>query len=180
MRRLGANYCADWLLHNKIMRAISEREGPCILRGLVLLDDAYLVEKSVAVRLVVDLRTRFRSLWQSRLMRLAPQYVKLASVATFSFTAIADWAQDALATGCEVISEGLACFRAVGKGSCFHQPVVVRGRHPDELPDLRWINTVLSKLKTSISGTVHALSFKNTATSIWVPLVYALVVDLIC
>jgi hypothetical protein len=31
-----------------------------------------------------------------------PRYVKLATVATFSFAAIADWSQDSLAIGCEV------------------------------------------------------------------------------
>jgi hypothetical protein len=31
--------------------------------------------------------------------------------------------------------------------SCIHQPVIVNGRHPKDLPDLRWINTVISNLK---------------------------------
>ena len=94
-----------------------------------------------------------------------PRYVKLATVATFSFAAIADWAQDSLAIGCEVISDGLACFRAVSEVGCFHQPVVVRGRHPKELSEFRWINTVLSNLKTSFSGTFHAFRFDKYANN---------------
>ena len=47
-----------------------------------------------------------------------PIHVKVAKVETFSFAAIADWAQDALARGCEVISDGLACFRAVAEVGC--------------------------------------------------------------
>jgi hypothetical protein len=35
--------------------------------------------------------------------------------------------------------------------------VIVNGRHPKDLPDFRWINTVISNLKTSFSGTFHAL-----------------------
>ena len=66
-----------------------------------------------------------------------------------------------MAAGCEVISDGLACFRAATEVGCFHQAVVVRGRHPDKLPEFRWINTVLSDLKTSFSGTFHSLSFKK-------------------
>ena len=92
-----------------------------------------------------------------------PRYVKLATVTTFSFAAIADWAQDSLAIGCEVISDGLACFRAVTEVGCLHQTVVVKGRHPNELPIFRWINTVLSNLKTSFSGTFHALKFDKYA-----------------
>jgi hypothetical protein len=68
-----------------------------------------------------------------------PVHVKLATVRTFSFAAIADWTQVALAKGCEVISDGLACFRAVAEVGCVHQPVIVKGRHPNELPEFRWM-----------------------------------------
>ena len=37
-----------------------------------------------------------------------PIKVKVAKVGTFSFAAIADWAQDALARRCQVISQGSA------------------------------------------------------------------------
>ena len=47
---------------------------------------------------------------------------------TLPYEVIAGWAQDALARGCEV--------------GCIHQPVIVNGRHPKDLPDFRWINTV--------------------------------------
>jgi hypothetical protein len=92
-----------------------------------------------------------------------PIHVKVAKVETYSFAAIADRAQDALARGCEVISDGLACFRAVAEVGCIHQPVIVNGRHPKDLPDFRWINTVISNLKTSFSGTFHALKYKKYA-----------------
>jgi hypothetical protein len=42
MRKLGVNYRTAWLLHNKIMQAMSEREKTYVLRGKVQLDDAYL------------------------------------------------------------------------------------------------------------------------------------------
>ncbi len=85
--------------------------------------------------------------------------MKVSKVATFSFAAIADWAQVALVRGCQVISDGLACFRAVVEVRCIHQPVIADGRHPKELPEFRWFNTVISNLKTSFSGTFHALRF---------------------
>ncbi len=37
--------------------------------------------------------------------------------------------------------------------------MVVKGGHPKELPEFRWINTVLSNLKTSFSGTFHTPRF---------------------
>jgi hypothetical protein len=42
-------------------------------------------------------------------------HVKVPKVETFSFTAILEWVQNALARGREVISGGLACFRAVAE-----------------------------------------------------------------
>ena len=68
-----------------------------------------------------------------------------------------------MARGWEVISDGLACFRAVAELGCLHQPVIVDGRHAKDLPDSRWINTVISNLKTSFSGTFHALNFDKYA-----------------
>jgi len=70
----------------------------------------------------------------------------VAKVESFSFAAIADWAQDTLARGSEVISDGRACFLAVAEVGCIHQPVIVDGRHPKDLPDFRWLNTVMSYL----------------------------------
>lgn len=35
--------------------------------------------------------------------------------------------------------------------------------HPNDLSEFRWINTVLSNLKTSLSGTFHAFRFDKDA-----------------
>ena len=92
-----------------------------------------------------------------------PILVKVPAVQTFSFAAIADWAQHALARGCEVISDGLACFRGATEVGCIHWPVIVNGRHPEVLPDCRWSNTVISNLKTNFSGAFHAPLFEKYA-----------------
>jgi hypothetical protein len=164
MRKLGVNYRTAWLLHNKIMQAMSEREASYVLRGKIQIDDVYFggernggkagrgSENKVPLVAAVSLDEAGH-----------PIHVKVAKVNTFSFAAIADWAQGALARGCEVISDGLACFRAVAEVGCIHQPVIVNGRHPKDLPDFRWINTVISNLKTSFSGTFHALHFEKYA-----------------
>jgi hypothetical protein len=150
MRKLGVNHRTAWLFHNKIMQAMSKREKTYMLRGKAQLDDAYLgggrnggmpgrgSENKVPIVAAVSLDEAGH-----------PIHVKVAKAETFSFAAIADWAQDALARGCEV--------------GCIHQPVIVNGRHPKDLPDFRWINTVISNLKTSFSGTFHALRFEKYA-----------------
>lgn len=41
-RHLGVNYDTAWQLHNKIMRAMSEREEAYVLLGKIQMDDSYL------------------------------------------------------------------------------------------------------------------------------------------
>jgi hypothetical protein len=118
-RKLGVNDRTAWFLHNKIMQAMSEREESYVLQGKVQLDDAYLggelnggtagrgSENKVPIVAAVILDDPGH-----------PIHVKVSRVATFSFAAIAHWAQDALARACEVISDGLACFRAVADVGC--------------------------------------------------------------
>ena len=41
-RHLGVNYDTAWLLHNKFLPAMTEREEAYVLRGKIQMDDAYL------------------------------------------------------------------------------------------------------------------------------------------
>jgi len=74
-RHLGVNYDTAWLLHNKIMRAMSEREESYVLLGKIQMDDAYLplrgsprarAENDRAASQVEDRRARYQSLPPSR------------------------------------------------------------------------------------------------------------------
>lgn len=39
--------------------------------------------------------------------------------------------------GSQVLSDGLACFRAVTTANCHHKSVVTGGKHPNDLPQFR-------------------------------------------
>lgn len=81
----------------------------------------------------------------------------------FSSEAISDWAKRDLAPGNHVLSNGLAWFRPVTTANCHHKAVVTGGKHPNNLPQFRWINTLLGNLKTSFSGTDDAFNFDKYA-----------------
>ena len=49
------------------------------------------------------------------------------------------------------------------EAGCSHDPTVMAGRKPREVPELWWINTVLGNLKTSLSGCYHAFDFQKYA-----------------
>ena len=81
----------------------------------------------------------------------------------FSSEAIGHWAAEHLAPGCVVLSDGLACFRSVTIAGCSHQAFVTGGKHPNDLPQFRLINTLPSNLKISFCGTFHAFIFDKYA-----------------
>ena len=72
--------------------------------------------------------------------------------------------QTNLVPGARVTSDGLGCFAAVTTAGCLHTPVVVGQRKPKDLPDFKWVNTILGNLKTTFAGTFHALRYSKYGT----------------
>ena len=163
-RQLGVSYPTAWLIHHKLMQAMADREERYVLEGRVQVDDAYLggertggkvgrgSENKVPFVAAVSLAEDDR-----------PVRVRLTPVTGFTLTAISAWATDHLAPSSMVFSDGLACFGAVTEAGCRHYPTVMAGRKPKEVPEFRWINTVLGNLKTSLSGCYHAFDFQKYA-----------------
>jgi ISXO2-like transposase domain/Transposase zinc-ribbon domain len=163
-RQLGVSYPTAWLIHHKLMQAMTEREARYTLSGKVQVDDAYLggerrggkvgrgSENKVAFVAAVSLTDDGH-----------PLRVKLSPVPGFKLKAIADWASKCLDPGSTVYSDGLACFSAVTQAGCTHECTVVAGRKPKDVPELQWINTVLGNLKTSLSGSYHSFGFRKYA-----------------
>ena len=162
-RQLGVSYPAAWLLHHKLNRAMAARESCHRLEGAVQVDDAYLggeraggkpgrgSENKVPFVAAVSLDEKDR-----------PRFLKLSMVSGFTSDAIGKWAKANLAPGCAVISDGLGC-SAVTAAGCTHQPVVVGGRKPRDMPQFPWVNTVLGNLKTTLAGAYHSLKYSKYA-----------------
>ena len=160
-RHLGVNYDTAWLLHNKILRAMSDRDDAYVLRGKIQIDDSYLggelpggkagrgSENKIPIVAAVSLNEAGH-----------PIHARITAVSGFSSEAISDWAKRHLRPGSQVLSDGLACFRAVTTANCHHKAVITGGKHPNELPQFRWINTVLGNLKTSFNGTFDAFNYR--------------------
>lgn len=163
-RQLGVSYPTAWLIHHKLMQAMAGREDRYVLEGKVQVDDAYLggertggkvgrgSENKISLIAAVSLTEEDR-----------PLRVRLTPVPGFTLKAVAAWAKDHLSAGSVVFSDGLACFGAVTEAGCSHHPTVMAGRKPREVPEFKWINTVLGNLKTSLSGCYHAFDFQKYA-----------------
>lgn len=163
-RQLGVSYPTAWLIHHKLMQVMAEREKRYVLEGKVQVDDAYLggersggkvgrgSENKVPFVAAVSLSEDDRAL-----------RVRLTPVPGFTFKAIAAWAKDHLSPKSAVFSDGLACFGAVTEAGCSHHPTVMAGRKPKDVPEFKWINTILGNLKTSLSGCYHSFDFRKYA-----------------
>lgn len=163
-RQLGVAYNTAWMLHSKILRAMSERDECYVLQEKVQMDDAYFggerpggkagrgSENKVPIVAAISLNAVGH-----------PIHAKISPVPGFTSEAIADWARQNLSSSCSVLSDGLACFRSVVAAGCSHTAAVTGGRHPNELPQFRWIHILLGNLKTSFSGTFHAFNFEKYA-----------------
>jgi hypothetical protein len=92
-----------------------------------------------------------------------PLRAKFAQLPGFTRKAIALWTSEALCPGTTTVSDGLACFAGVTEAGCLHEPVIVGGRKPKEVPVLHWVNTVLGNVKSGLSGAYHAFDFDKYA-----------------
>ena len=113
-RQLGVSYPTAWLIQQKLMQAMVERDGKYTLCGNVQADDAYLggelaggkagrgSENKVPFVAAISLSAEGR-----------PLYIKMAPVPGFTRKAVSDWANANLAPDCIVTSDGLGCFAGV-------------------------------------------------------------------
>lgn len=90
-------------------------------------------------------------------------YLKLHLVSGFTLQAIGNWAKASLAPGTLVSSDGLGCLVAVSSADCIHMPTVVGVLKPRDLPEFKWVNTMLGNLKTTLAGAFHSLKYSKHA-----------------
>jgi transposase-like protein len=163
-RLLGVSYPTAWLLQHKLMAAMSGRDANYALSGRVDIDDAYLGGELSGGKAGRGSENKVPFVAALSFDDSGhPLHVKLSPVPGFTSKAIADWAKINLAPGCDVLSDGLACFAAVTEADGQHQAIIVGGRKPKEMLEFLWLNTILGNLKTSLGGAYHAFGFAKYA-----------------
>ena len=166
MRHLGVSYRAAWLMHHKLMATMGERDATHQLGGHVQLDDAYLGGENAGGKPGRGSENKVPFVAAVSLdANMHPKFIKLTPVAGFTLNAIAAWAKSCLKPSATVLSDGLACFAAVTQAGCAHQAIVVGDRKPRDMPEFKWVNTVLGNLKTTLAGAHHAFGYAKYAAS---------------
>ena len=163
-RHVGTSYRTAWLIQQKLMKTMAVCDSQQPLEGAVQIDDAYLGGERPGVggrgstnKVPIVAAVSVNGDGE-------PMRVKVNQIASFTCEAVAAWARKNLTPGCDVLSDGLACFAGVIDAGCAHSYIVVGNRKPRELPQFKWVNTVLGNLKTMISGGHKAFKFGKYAS----------------
>jgi ribosomal protein L37AE/L43A len=160
-RQLGIKWDTAWLIKQKLMETMRQRNRAYKLKGDVQLDDAYLGGENPGKRgrgaanklpFVIAVETREDK----------PVYAQLRRVTAFTGEEIKSYATANIEAGARVITDGLSCFAAVAAAGMAHRPIITGGGRPDEL-ELKWVNTALGNIKCAITGTCRAIRPRHAA-----------------
>jgi len=165
MRKIGKPNTTTRRIRDKLQQVMHERELSTKLSHKVQIDDAYLGGELPGGKAGrgSENKTPFIAAIQINADG-RPTYAKFALVETFSRAEVAAWAKQSLVKGTIVVSDGLDCFLAVKDAGCEHERIVVgKERKSTSMECFKWINTILGNLKTSLSGTYHAIDAKKCA-----------------
>jgi hypothetical protein len=164
MRQIGASYNAAWRVKHKLMQVMLERGSARKLTGSIEIDDSYLGAKRVSGKRGRGAKGKTPFIAAVEKRDGNPVRIKLSRVRGFRSKEIERWSRHHLEPGTQVASDGLACFNAVKKAGCLHEPHIVGGgKQAVKHPAFKWVNTVLGNIKNSLKGTYHSFGKKHTA-----------------
>lgn len=163
-RRLGVRQPTAWLMKQKLMSVMAERDAAKPrMKGRVEVDDAYLGgERSGGKRgRAAAGKTPFIAAVETTAER-KPRRIKLLPVKGFRKKEVEKLAKSSFAAGANSVSDGLSCWRAVATAGCDHFPLKTgHGKQAARWAPFKWVSTTLGNIKTSLAGTYHHVSPKH-------------------
>jgi len=158
-RLIHVNHKTAWLMLHKIMQVMVNSEAKHKLRGRVEMDDAYLGGKrsgGKSGRGASDKQPFIAAIQTTAEPEKHPIYAKLAPVGTFSISEIEKWTKHNIIDGSHIVSDALACFGGV-ETTCEHEVHISnKMTEAEKEKHFKWVNTVLSNVKTGLTGTFHS------------------------
>ena len=163
-RLLGVRPDTASLMRHKLMSVMEDREATKKFDGRIEMDDAVLGGE----RSELDGGKRGRGGPNKTPFVAAvatsdaghPLRLLLHVVKTHNSESIEAMARARLEPTAKVITDGLACFRAVTRAGCTHIPVNVTksSQHGEKMLCFNWVNIALGNLKTAIVSTLKSVA----------------------
>ena len=161
MRHLGVSYPTAWLIRHKLMQVMVEREQASVLSGRIEIDDAFLGGEQPGRQGQGGSKVPFLAAVETDL-KGRPQIVRFERVDNHGIEATQRWANLVIAPESLVLSDGWPGFQQLAILVQCHEPHILgHGPTAAKHPEFHWVNTLLSNLKTALSGTFHAFAFKK-------------------
>jgi len=159
-RTLGISANAALRMKHKLQHVMKQREDSKPLLGFIQIDDSYLGGKRRGGKRGRGAPGKIPFLAAVATTEKGhPISMKLSQVSTFSKDQVSQWAAKHLTPGSIVVSDAYKCFLALPDAGFPHQRIKTGGG-PDSvnIPEFKWVNTMIGNIKNSIRGTYHAIS----------------------
>jgi len=160
-RQLGVKWDTAWLIKQKLMETMRQRNQTYKLKGQVQLDDAYLGGEKPGKR-GRGAASKIPFVIAVEMRENKPVHTQLRCVRGFTSQAIKTYAAHNIEAGAWVTSDGLACFAAVTEAGMKHRPVITGGGRPAGA-DFKWVNIGLGNIKSAITGTCRSCRPQHAA-----------------
>lgn len=159
-RQLDVKWDTAWLIKQKLMEVMLQRNSIYKLKGDIQVDDAYQGgEKAGKPGRGAANKLPFVIAVETRDGR--PIYTQLRVVSGFTNEAIRDYAMANIAAGARVLSDGLACWNGFDEAGLKHISKITGSGRPTDI-GFKWVNTGLGNTKGSITGTCRSIDARHT------------------
>jgi len=163
-RHLDVCHKTALAMKHKLMEVMRLRKDSRQLDGRVEIDDAYLGGERSGGKSGRGSENKVPFITAVRTTPEGRPVLACLSQQPFTTEEVAIFTAKSLSPSASVVSDGLWCFRGVRIIGAEHEAVVTGGgKASAELPQFKAVNTVLSNLKTALSGTYHAFKFAKYA-----------------
>lgn len=153
-RQLDVKWDTAWLIKQKLMEVMKQRNSIYKLAGDIQIDDAYQGGEKPGKRgRGAANKTPFVVAVQTRDGR--PIYTQMRCIPGFTKEAIKDYAAGSIEPGSRVLSDGLGCFNGLADAGMKHVVKITGGGRPKGV-EFKWINTGLGNVKSAIKGTLRS------------------------
>ena len=159
-RQLAVKWDTAWLIKQKLMEVMRQRNSIYKLSGDVQVDDAYQGGEKPGKRgRGAANKTPFVVAVETRDGR--PIYTQLRCLPGFTKEAIKAYAVASIEPGSRVLSDGLGCFNGFAEAGMKHTPKITGGGRPEGV-EFKWVNTGLGNVKSAIKGTLRSCDPQHT------------------